>query len=56
MAVAAGYLVLLLSPGYLLHHWIAALVPITMLSSLFGALFVFPFLLRITQGWERKGG
>lgn len=55
MAVAAGYLVLLLSPGYLLHHWIAALVPITMLSSLFGALFVFPFLLRITQGWERKG-
>lgn len=55
MAVAAGYLVLLFSPGYLLHHWIAALVPITMLSSLFGALFVFPFLLRITQGWERKG-
>lgn len=49
MAVAAGYLVLMASPGYLLHHWIAALVPITMLSSLFGALFVFPFLLRITQ-------
>lgn len=49
MAVAAGYLVLLLSPGYLLHHWIAALVPITMLSSLFGALFVFPFLLRVTR-------
>ncbi|WP_309645811.1 MMPL family transporter, partial [Phenylobacterium sp.] len=55
MAVAAGYLVLLFSPGYLLLDWIAALVPMTMLSSRVGALFIFPFLLRITQGWERKG-
>lgn len=47
MAVGAGYLVLLLSPGYLLHHWIAVLVPMTMVFSLFGALFLFPFLLRI---------
>lgn len=46
-AVAVGYLVLMLSPGYLLHHWIAALVPMTMVSSLFGALFVFPFLVRL---------
>ncbi|WP_269716694.1 efflux RND transporter permease subunit [Caulobacter sp. NIBR2454] len=46
-AVAVGYLVLMLSPGYLLHHWIAALVPMTMISSLFGALFVFPFLVRL---------
>lgn len=49
MAVAAGYVVLLFSPGYLLHHWIAVLVPLTMLSSLFGALFVFPFLLRVLR-------
>jgi predicted RND superfamily exporter protein len=47
IAVAVGYIVLLFSPGYLLHHWIAVLVPMTMLSSLFGALFVFPFLLRV---------
>lgn len=47
MAVGAGYLVLLLSPGYLLHHWIAVLVPMTMVFSLFGALFLFPFLMRI---------
>ncbi|MEQ1548415.1 MAG: MMPL family transporter [Chakrabartia sp.] len=47
MAVAVGYAVLIFSPGYLVHHWIAALVPMTMLMSLFGALFVFPFLLRI---------
>lgn len=47
MAVSAGYLVLLLSPGYLLHHWLAVLVPMTMVFSLFGALFLFPFLLRI---------
>lgn len=49
MAVAAGYVVLIFSPGYLLHHWIAVLVPLTMLSSLLGALFVFPFLLRILR-------
>lgn len=46
-AVAVGYAVLIFSPGYLVHHWIAALVPITMLMSLAGSLFVFPFLLRI---------
>ncbi len=46
-AVAAGYVVLIFSPGYLLHHWIAVLVPLTMLSSLLGALFVFPFLVRL---------
>ncbi len=46
MAVAVGYAVLIFSPGYLVHHWIAVLVPMTMLMSLFGALFVFPFLLR----------
>lgn len=46
-AVAAGYVVLIFSPGYLLHHWIAVLVPMTMLSSLLGALFVFPFLVRL---------
>lgn len=49
MAVAFGYVVLLFSPGYLLHHWIAVLVPLTMLSSLLGALFVFPFLLRVLR-------
>lgn len=49
MAVAVGYVVLMFSPGYLLHHWIAVLVPLTMLSSLLGALFVFPFLLRILR-------
>lgn len=48
-AVAVGYAVLILSPGYLVHHWIAVLVPITMLMSLFGALFIFPFLLRVFQ-------
>ena len=46
-AVAVGYAVLIFSPGYLVHHWIAVLVPITMLMSLFGSLFVFPFLLRV---------
>lgn len=46
-AVAAGYVVLIFSPGYLLHHWIAVLVPMTMLSSLLGALFIFPFLVRL---------
>ena len=46
-AVAVGYAVLIFSPGYRVHHWIAALVPITMLMSLFGSLFVFPFLLRV---------
>ena len=46
-AVAVGYAVLIFSPGYLVHHWIAALVPITMLMSLAGSLFVFPFLLRV---------
>jgi uncharacterized protein len=50
VAVAVGYAVLIFSPGYLVHHWIAALVPITMLASLFGALFVFPFLLRVLSG------
>lgn len=47
MAVAVGYAVLIFSPGYLVHHWIAVLVPTTMLMSLFGALFIFPFLLRL---------
>ncbi len=47
MAVAIGYAVLIFSPGYLVHHWIAVLVPTTMLMSLFGALFIFPFLLRL---------
>ena len=42
VAVAVGYVVLLASPGYLVHHWIAVLVPVTMLSSLVGTLFVFP--------------
>jgi uncharacterized protein len=46
-AVAVGYAVLIVSPGYLVHHWIAVLVPTTMLMSLFGALFIFPFLLRL---------
>jgi uncharacterized protein len=46
-AVAVGYAVLIFSPGYLVHHWIAVLVPATMLMSLFGALFIFPFLLRV---------
>ena len=49
MAVAVGYAVLIFSPGYLVHHWIAALVPMTMLMSLFGSLFAFPFLLRLFQ-------
>ena len=47
MAVAVGYAVLIFSPGYLVHHWIAVLVPTTMLMSLFGALFVLPYLLRV---------
>jgi uncharacterized protein len=47
VAVAVGYAVLIFSPGYLVHHWIAALVPMTMIASLIGALFVFPFLLRL---------
>ena len=47
VAVAVGYAVLIFSPGYLVHHWIAALVPTTMIASLLGALFVFPFLLRL---------
>lgn len=49
MAVAVGYAVLIFSPGYLVHHWIAVLVPTTMLMSLFGALFIFPFLLRLLK-------
>ena len=49
MAVAVGYVVLLASPGYLVHHWIAVLVPITMLASLVGTLFVFPFALRLLR-------
>jgi uncharacterized protein len=49
MAVAVGYAVLIFSPGYLVHHWIAILVPLTMVASLFGALFVFPFLLRLLR-------
>ena len=47
LAVAVGYAVLIFSPGYRVHHWIAILVPMTMLMSLFGALFVYPFLLRL---------
>lgn len=47
MAVAVGYAVLIFSPGYRVHHWIAILVPMTMLMSLFGALFMYPFLLRL---------
>ncbi len=46
-AVAVGYAVLIFSPGYLVHHWIAVLVPTTMLMSLFGALFIFPFIIRV---------
>ncbi|WP_310475332.1 hypothetical protein, partial [Sandarakinorhabdus sp.] len=49
MAVAVGYVVLLASPGYLVHHWIAVLVPVTMLASLVGTLFVFPFALRLLR-------
>jgi predicted RND superfamily exporter protein len=48
-AVAIGYAVLIFSPGYLVHHWIAALVPMTMIMSLFGALFVFPYLVRLAR-------
>ncbi|RYG31456.1 MAG: hypothetical protein EON93_12945, partial [Burkholderiales bacterium] len=55
-AVAAGYVVLIFSPGYLLHHWIAVLVPMTMLSSLLGALFVFPFLVRLMGPGLFKAG
>ena len=51
MVVAIGNVVLLASPGYLVHHWIAVLVlvPVTMLSSLVGTLFVFPFALRLLR-------
>jgi uncharacterized protein len=49
VAVGVGYAVLIFSPGYLVHHWIAALVPMTMIASLVGALFVFPFLLRLIK-------
>ena len=49
VAVAVGYVVLLASPGYLVHHWIAVLVPVTMLASLVGTLFVFPFALRLLR-------
>jgi uncharacterized protein len=49
MAVAVGYVVLLASPGYLVHHWIAVLVPVTMLASLIGTLFAFPFALRLLR-------
>jgi uncharacterized protein len=55
-AVAVGYAVLIFSPGYLVHHWIAVLVPATMLMSLFGALFIFPFLLRVFRPTLLRGG
>lgn len=55
MAVAIGYAVLIFSPGYMVHHWIAVLVPTTMMMSLFGALFIFPFLLRVFQPSLRSG-
>ena len=42
MVVAIGYVVMLASPGYLVHHWIAVLVPVTMLASLVGTLLSFP--------------
>jgi hypothetical protein len=48
-AVAVGYAVLIFSPGYLLHHWIAILMGLTMLMSLAGALFVFPALVRLMR-------
>ena len=47
--MAVGYVVLLASLGYLVHHWIAVLVPVTMLASLVGTLFVFPFARRLLR-------
>ncbi len=48
-AVAAGYAVLLFSIDFNIHQWIGLLVPLTMVVSLFGALFLFPFFLRLLR-------
>lgn len=48
-AVAVGYAVLLFSFGFHVHQWIAQIVPVTVIASLFGALFLLPFLLRILR-------
>ena len=48
-AVAAGYAVLLLSIDFNIHQWMGLLVPLTMAVSLFGALFLFPFLFRVMR-------
>ncbi len=49
LAVGAAFAVLVFSFDFHIHQWIAALLPITMLMSLFGALFVFPALVRIMR-------
>jgi uncharacterized protein len=48
-AVAGGYLVLLASRDFMVHQWLGTLIPLSMVSSLVGALVLYPFALRLMK-------
>jgi uncharacterized protein len=55
-AVAGGYLVLLASPGFRVHQWLGMLIPLSMASSLIGALVIYPFALRLLKPTYLRDG
>jgi predicted RND superfamily exporter protein/outer membrane lipoprotein-sorting protein len=48
-AIAGGYAVLLFSYGFLIHIWFGALIVLSMVVSVFAALFIVPSLLMTLQ-------
>lgn len=48
-AVAGGYLVLQASRDFLVHQWLGSIIPLSMVSSLVGALVLYPFAVRLLK-------